>query len=104
MIKGTLPVRKHGNPSLMYVEVSPTNEVTHVRVGSMCFPTPAAWSLADIYHYARTNHIWRVCVNQKLTNGSILTSHPLHINDWLMHYALAVPGTVIGIVHDPVTP
>ena len=98
--KGKLHVPSHPS-SLVYLEVSPTNHVTHLRTGSECFPIPPAWGLADIYQYIRGRHLWRVSVRQHLSNGCILNSAPTSLNTWLMQYALTAPGHVLGTaIHD----
>jgi hypothetical protein len=98
--KGTLSVPKGHTSEVVYLEVSPTNHVTHIRVDRECFPVPTSWGLADIYQYVRGRHLWRVSVMQRLSSGPILRSAPVHLNDWLMQYALTAPGHALGIVHD----
>ena len=98
--KGTLPVRKR-HSEVVYLEVTPANHVTHMRIGSEMFPVPPAWGLADVYQYIRGRHLWRVGVNQHLTSGDILRSTTVHLNTWLMQYALAAPGHALGTaIHD----
>ena len=98
--KGKLHVPAHPS-SLVYLEVSPANYVTHMRIQSECFPVPPAWGLADIYQYIRGRHLWRVAVRQHTTDGGVLRSAPTALNEWLMQYAMTAPGHALGTaIHD----
>lgn len=95
-VKGRLHVPTHPS-EVVFLEISPSNFVTHIRIGSDCFPVPQSWGLADIYQYIRGRHLWRVSVRQQLSiTGQVMRSTPVHVNEWLMNYALTAPGHALG--------
>jgi hypothetical protein len=97
-VKGKLKTSKHGgSAAIMYLEVTPSGDITHLRWNDETFPRPADWSLADIWEYARLRKVQQVRIAQHLSNGATIRG-AMHITDWVM--TLHAQGANIGIVTD----